>query len=88
MRTPFIRQLGRKDTPILESEEVPALLSEDLLTISLVGLGSRSFAPNFKPSTADIKIHLYEAVRHGFDKEYAEQIINAWNRIPAIQDKA
>jgi len=86
-RTPFLAQRKRKDTPILESEEVPTLLSEDLDTISVVGLASRSF-PNFRPSTADIKRHLDEAIRQGFDKEYAQQIINAWNKIPAIQDKA
>ena len=86
-RTPFIRQLLRKDTPILEGEKVPALLSEDLDTISAVGLASRSF-PNFTPSTEDIKKHLDEAVRQGFNKEHAQQIINAWNKIPPVQNKA
>ena len=86
-RTPFLRQSFRKDTPILQSEEVPTLLSEDLATISVVGLLSRSF-PNFKPSTEDIEKHLDVAVRQGFDKEYAQQIINAWNKIPPVQDKA
>jgi hypothetical protein len=83
-RTPFLRQLFRKDTPILQSEEVPTLLSEDLDTISVVGLASRSF-PNFKPSTEGIEKHLDEAVRQGFDKEYAQRIINAWNKIPPVQ---
>jgi hypothetical protein len=86
-RTPFLRQLSRKDTPILQSEQVPTLLSEDLASISVIGLASRSF-PNFKPSTEDIEKHLDEAVRKGFDKEYAQQIINAWNRIPPVQDKS
>jgi hypothetical protein len=31
-RIPFIAQLKRKDTPILESEEIPTLLSEDFET--------------------------------------------------------
>ncbi|MGA2318678.1 MAG: hypothetical protein ABSG71_20215 [Thermodesulfobacteriota bacterium] len=83
-RTPFLAQHKRKDTPILESEEVPTLLSEDLPTISVVGLVSRSF-PNFKPSTEDIRKCLDEAILQGFDKEYAQQIINAWNEIPPVQ---
>jgi hypothetical protein len=86
-RTPFLRQLLRKDTPILENEVVPTLLTEDLATISAVGLASRSF-PNFRPSTEDITRCLDEAVRGGFDKEYAQKVINAWIRIPEIQDKA
>ena len=86
-RTPFLAQHKRIDTPILETEQVPTLLSEDLDTISAVGLAIRTFS-NFKPSTEDIRKHLDEAVRQGFNKEYAQQIINAWNRIPPVQDKA
>jgi hypothetical protein len=85
-RTPFLAQHKRIDTPILESEQIPTLLSEDLDIISVVGLASRSF-PNFKFSIEDIRKHLDEAVRQGFNKEYAQQIISAWNRIPPVQDK-
>ena len=86
-RTPFLAQHKRKDTPILESEEVPTLLSEDLPTVSVVGFMSRS-SPNFKPSTEDIRKCLDKAVRQGFDRKCAQQIINAWNRIPPVQDKS
>jgi hypothetical protein len=81
-----LAQHKRIDTPILESEQIPTLLSEDLDIISVVGLASRSF-PNFKFSIEDIRKHLDEAVRQGFNKEYAQQIISAWNRIPPVQDK-
>ncbi len=73
-------QMKRKDTPILETEEVPTLLSENIATISVVGYISRSF-PDFKPSEADIKRHLDEAVRQGFDKSAAQQILKAWNEM-------
>jgi hypothetical protein len=84
LRTPYFAQMKRKDTPILENEQIPALLCEDLSTIAVMGLWSRSFT-NFKPSIADIKKHLDEAVRQGFNKEYAGQIIDAWNEIPKVQ---
>jgi len=77
-RIPYLAQMKRKDTPILETEEVPTLLSENFATISVVGYISRSF-PDFKPSEADIKRHLDEAVRQGFDKSSAQKILKAWN---------
>lgn len=89
-RTPFLAQHKRKDTPILENEEVPTLLCEDLPTITVIGFASRSFSNfgPFKPSTEDVRKWLDKAVRLGFDKEYAQQIINAWNKIPPVQDKS
>lgn len=77
-RIPFMAQLQRKDAPILKNEEVPTLLSEDLSTISFIGYVSRSF-PNFQPSEADIKRQLDEALRQGFDRDRAKEIMNAWN---------
>ena len=83
-RTPFLAQLKRKETPILEDEIVPTLLSEDLDTIAVIGLASRSF-PDFHPSEADIIKHLDASVCQGFDKEHAQQIMIAWNKIPPVQ---
>ena len=77
-RIPFMAQLTRENSPILKDEKVPTLLSEDLSTVSFVGFVSRSF-PGFKPSETDIKRHLDEAIREGFDQARAEQIMNAWN---------
>lgn len=77
-RITYLAQRKRRDTPILESEEVPTLLSEDFATISLIGYMSRSF-PDFKPSKADIEKHLDEVVRQGFSNEQAQQILKAWN---------
>lgn len=80
LRNPFIAQHRRKDTPILESEEVPTLLSEDFATISVIGFVSRSF-PDFKPCEADVKRHLDAAICQGFSKEGAQDIMNAWNQM-------
>ena len=82
-RIPYLAQMKRKDRPILETEEVPTLLSEDFATISAVGYISRNF-PGFKPSEADIKNHLDEAVRQGFDKRTAQNILKAWNEIRTL----
>lgn len=79
-RIPYLAQMKRKDTPILETEEVPTLLSENFAAISAVGYISRKF-PDFKPSEADIRKHLDEAVRQGFNKGMAQQILKAWNEI-------
>jgi hypothetical protein len=79
-RIPFMAQLKRKDTPILEDEQVPALLSEDFATIAVIGFASRSL-PNFKPSEADLRKYLDAAIRQGFPKERAQEIMNAWNQI-------
>lgn len=78
-RIPFLAQLRRKDTPILESEEVAALLSEDLSAISVIGFVSRSF-PDFKPCESDIKRHLDAAIGLGFSKDRAREIMDAWNQ--------
>ena len=77
-RIPFLVQAFRPDTPIVKTEELPALLSEDLETIRTVGLISRSF-PNFKPNGDDVKKYLDEAVKRGLDGEYAREVIEAWN---------
>jgi hypothetical protein len=78
-RNQYMAQSKRKDTPILQEEEVPTLLSEDLATISVCGLFSRSFAPNYRPNEADIKKHLDEAISQGFSKDRAKEIMDAWN---------
>jgi hypothetical protein len=79
-RNPYMAQRKRKDTPIIKEEEVPALLSEDLETISGLGYMSRALAPNFRPNEADITSHLEKAVSNGFSKERAAQIIAAWKK--------
>jgi DNA-binding transcriptional regulator YhcF (GntR family) len=80
-RIPFWAQSKRKDTPILENEIIPTLLSEDLETISVIGYVSRS-TPDFKPSEEDIKEHLDKVIRQGFNKERTQKIITAWGEIP------
>lgn len=75
----YFAQSWRKHSPILKEEEIPALLSEDLGTISLAGYMSKAFAPNYRPNETDIRSHLEDAVSRGFSKERAEQIISAWN---------
>lgn len=79
-RIPFIAQLKKKDTPIIQSEQVPTLLSEDLATIAVIGFMSRSF-PDFKPCEVDVRKHLDAAVQQGFNKEQAQNLINAWNEM-------
>jgi hypothetical protein len=79
-RIPYMAQFSRKNSPILKEEEIPALLSEDLNTISLEGYTSRAFAPNYRPNEADITSHLEKAVSNGFSKERAAQIIAAWKK--------
>jgi len=84
-RIPFIAQSTRKDSPILPEENIATLLSEDLETISAIGIISRSF-PNFKPCEADIKVHLDSSVEQGFDFERATELIAAWNKCSTQQD--
>lgn len=79
-RNPFIAQSTRKNTPILSGEEIPTLLSENPETISFIGQISRSF-PDFKPSTDDIKANLDAAVKEGFDRKRAAELLGAWNQI-------
>jgi hypothetical protein len=78
-RISYFAQFLRKHSPILKEEEIPALLSEDLKTISLAGYMSRAYAPNYRPNEADIRSHLEKAVSDGFSKEWAARIISAWN---------
>jgi len=80
-RSPYAAQASRKDTPIIKEEEIPALLSEDLETISFAGYLSRAFAPDYRPNEADIRKHLEKVVNYGFSKERAAQIIAAWNEM-------
>jgi hypothetical protein len=79
-RIPFIAQCHRKDSPILSDEITPALLSEDLETISLVGYVSRSFGPGFKPNEENVKKCLGEVVLQGLSQKRAIQIHEAWNK--------
>ena len=78
-RISYIAQSSRKNSPILKGEEIPALLSEDLETISFVGYMSRTFGPDSKPNEVDIRGNLEKALAQGFSKERASQIIAAWN---------
>jgi hypothetical protein len=77
-KNPYMAQTKREDPPILREEELSTLLSEDLATISVMGLWSRSF-PDFKPSELDARKHLDAAIGQGFSKERAREIMDAWN---------
>lgn len=79
-RIPLLAQMRRKDTPILSSEEIPSILSEDIEIISTIGKISRSF-PGFRPCEDDIRNHLDAAVKQGFDRKRANELLDAWNRI-------
>lgn len=79
-RIPYMAQIKRKDTPIPGEEQIPALLSEDLETISALGYISRTSAPELKPIEADITSHLEKAVNNGFSTKRADQIISAWRK--------
>lgn len=85
-RNEFLAQQRRKDSPILPDETVPALLSEDLETISFVGYISRTFGPNFKPNEEDVKKCLGEAVLQGLSQKRAMLILQAWNRDAATKN--
>jgi hypothetical protein len=78
-RIPYVAQLSRKDSPILEEEQIPALLSEDLATIALEGYKSRALGPDYRPNEADIRNHLENTIKKGFSKERAVEILAAWN---------
>lgn len=78
-RIPYFAQAGIKDTPILKTEELASLLSEDIETIKVAGLYSRSFS-GYRPNNEDVQELLYEAVKRGLDKEYAKEVINAFNK--------
>jgi len=79
-RIPFIAQSTRKNSPIFSGEEVPALLSEKPETISLIGQISRSL-PDYRPNTDDVKANLDAAVKEGFDRKKASELLNAWNQV-------
>ena len=80
-RIPYMAQAyNRKNSPILKGEEIPALFSENLETISFAGYVSRTIgAPDSKPCEADIRNNLDKALAQGFSKERAAEIITAWN---------
>lgn len=78
IRSPYLAQLTRNDSPILKEEELPTLLSEDLETIAFEGYKSRAFAPDYKPNEADIKACLEKAVSEGFSKERSDELIDVW----------
>ena len=79
-RSPYFAQFTRKDSPILREEEIPALLSEDLDTISFAGFMSRAFGPDFRPNGTDIESHLERAAIEGFSRERAARIMTEWNK--------
>ncbi len=76
-RIPYFAQVGRKDTPILKSEELAALLSEDMETIKVAGFYSRSF-PGYRPNSEDVDELLAQAIRDGLDMQYARKIADAF----------
>lgn len=78
-RIPYFAQAGMKDTPILKTEELASLLSEDIETIKVAGLYSRSFS-GYRPNNEDVQKLLDEAVKRGLDKEYAKEAIDAFNK--------
>jgi hypothetical protein len=77
-RIPYLAQIKRKDSPVLEGEHIATLLSESLEIIALIGYSSR-FWPDFKPTREEIKIHLNEAVQNGFKKTQAQKLLDAWD---------
>jgi hypothetical protein len=79
-RIPYMAQLKRSDTPILETEELPTLLSEDMETIRTVGFASREF-PDFRPNGRDVEQYLKESMNKGFDANRANEILEAWNSL-------
>jgi hypothetical protein len=58
---------------VLPEEQIPTLLSEDLGTISFVGTSVA--LPGFRPTEQDIKAHLDVAMRQGFDRARAEELL-------------
>lgn len=73
----------RKDTPILESEQLAALLSEDMGTIAVAGLLSRSF-PRYRPNSDDVNELLDKAVRDGLDMQYAKEVADAFCKLKGV----
>jgi len=78
-RIPYFAQAVRKDSPILKSEELASLLSEDLETIEFAGLLSRSF-PGYRPNTIDVKEALGKAIKEGLNTQYAKEVIEAFKK--------
>lgn len=78
-RIPYFAQAWMKDTPILKIEELASLLSEDIETIKTAGFYSRSFS-GYRPNNEDVQELLDEAVKRGLDKEYAKEVIEAFNQ--------
>jgi len=83
-RCPYLAQINKDNSPIPEDEHVAALLSEDLITIGIASYMSRSSAPDFRPNDNLVMTHLENAVRQGFSKKRADQIIATWNEAKKI----
>jgi hypothetical protein len=73
MRSPFIAQVKRKDTPILEGEQIATILAEGVEALIGACISSKTW-PDFKPSCAEIKVHLNEAVKNGFERKKAMEL--------------
>lgn len=82
-RNSYLAQVSRKDTPILESEQLAALLSEDTGTIEVAGLLSRSF-PRYRPNSDDVNELLDKAVRDGLDMQYAKEVAAAFCKLKGV----
>lgn len=78
-RIPYFAQTARKDSPILKSEELASLLSEDLETIKVAGLFSRSF-PDYRPNVDDVNEALLKAIRSGLDEQYAKEVAEVFKK--------
>jgi hypothetical protein len=77
-RIPFLAQTASDYRPIPNDDVIQALLTEDLKTISSIGMAGRAFGPGFTPSDADIRNALDAAVEQGYSKPTAEKILAAW----------
>ena len=81
-RIPYFAQLTKLgveailkvDSPILESEQTAALLSEDLETIKFMGVLNKSIKCN-----EDVQRCIDDGIKNGLDKDYAKKILKAWN---------
>lgn len=81
-RIPLFAQIKRPDTPIMENEILPSLVTDgDMETIRLFGLLSRTF-PDFKPSTSEMEKFLENHIKQGLDASHAKEILEEWCRLP------
>lgn len=78
LRVPYFAQLKRKDTPILPTEEIATILSEDIDMVNLISQYTHAF--EIAPSDKEIDSYLENAIRTGFDKKTALKLSEAWHK--------